>query len=281
MRHRNVHRPGRRLRKESRLPHDDDHHEHHHHEHHHHDDDQHDNVNHNDVDHHNDVDYHDDLNHDARHLHHDDARDHVDDDGNGLTDFEDPACCGTTLSTTITCSSLAPAGSATQLKLRGVLDVPPNVLAADIDDVFIQLRRPGGEELFCARIPAGDFLSVARGFDFRDPNRTVATAQGIDQIIVRSQQGHASTGAFGQRADFITPPPGPLVVTIGALSRPTSPQGGLCATTTAEFVPGRGDSLAFPDDAAAQACRRPSGPTRSTCRKAGTAGGLAFPVVGP
>jgi hypothetical protein len=204
-----------------------------------------------------------------------------DDDGNGLTDFEDPACCGTTLSGTLTCSSLAPAGSATQVRLRGVLDIPPDVIAADINEVFIQLRAPSGEELLCARVPAGDFVKVPRGFDFRDPDGSVTTAQGIDQIVVRSQQDQASTGVFGQRADFITPPPGPVVVTIGSLSRPTSPQARLCATTTAEFVPGSGDSLAFPDDAAAQACRRPSGPRRSTCRKAGTAGGLAFPVVAP
>lgn len=204
-----------------------------------------------------------------------------DDDANGRTDFEDPACCATTFETTLTCSSLAPAGSATELKLRGMLATPPNTVAADIADVFIQLRQPGGEELLCARIPSGDFVRVQRGFDFRDPDGAVETAEGIDQIIVRSQQTQTLAAAFAQRADFVTPPPGPLVVTLGFLSRPTSPQAGFCSSTTAEFVPGRGDSLAFPDPAAGDACRRPSGPRRSTCRKAGTAGGLAFPVIGP
>jgi hypothetical protein len=187
-----------------------------------------------------------------------------DDDADGLTDFEDPSCCATTFDATVTCSSLAPAGSATRMKLRSVLDVPPDVVAADITDVFVQLRLPDGPELLCARVPAGEFVPVSKGFDFRDPNGAVVTAEGIDRIVVRSRQQQTVTGAFARRADFVTPPPGPLVVTLGVLSRPTSPLAGICATTTAQFIPGDGGTLVYPSQAAANACRPPSKPPASS-----------------
>jgi hypothetical protein len=187
-----------------------------------------------------------------------------DDDANGLTDFEDPACCATTFDTTITCSRLTPKNTATKLQLRGLLNLAPGAVPPDLTEVFIQLRQPGGAELLCSRVPAGDFVAVPKGFNFKDPKRTVETAQGVDQIIVRARQQQTLAGAFGQRAEFVTPPPGPLVVTLGFLSRPTSPQAGVCSTTTAEFIPGRGSALVYPNQAAANACRPPSKPPSSS-----------------
>jgi hypothetical protein len=54
-----------------------------------------------------------------------------------------------------------------------------------------------------------------------------------------------------------------LVVTLGLLSRPTSPQAGVCSTMTVEFVPGQGGSLVYPNQAAANACKPPRPPSSS------------------
>lgn len=107
------------------------------------------------------------------------------------------------------CSSLIPAGAATQLKLRGILNAGPELIVADLVEVFIQLRpRPGGGELLCARIPAGDFVAVSRGYESAIPTASSPLRGGIDQVVVRPEQTRPSPAHSPQRAEFETPPPG-------------------------------------------------------------------------
>jgi hypothetical protein len=110
---------------------------------------------------------------------------------------------------------LVPAGSSTTISLRSVLNAVPSQLPFDLGEVFIQLRPPGGEELLCARIPAGDFAAVAGGFDFRDPRGSLENARGIDRIVGRVGTDTTRAGTFGKRAEFVVPPPGAIDVTLG------------------------------------------------------------------
>jgi hypothetical protein len=114
---------------------------------------------------------------------------------------------------------LVPAGSSTTISLRSVLNAVPSQLPFDLGEVFIQLRPPGGEELLCARIPAGDFAAVAGGFDFRDPRGSLENARGIDRIVGRVGTDTTRAGTFGKRAEFVVPPPGAIDVTLGFFHR--------------------------------------------------------------
>src|SRR5439155_693072 len=79
----------------------------------------------------------------------------IDDDGNGLTDFEDPACSGQAGTLTLEEGLLRRAGDATRLDLHTALaGLGVNPLA---DDVILQIRAENGTDVLCARIPAGSF----------------------------------------------------------------------------------------------------------------------------
>jgi hypothetical protein len=208
-----------------------------------------------------------------------------DDDANGLTDFEDPACCPSAFQRTqrsqtmLTCGRLVPGESSTTVNLGGALDAVTDQLPFDVTEFYVQLRVPGGDELLCARIPAGNFVPVARGFDFRDPKGSVETARGIDQINARTRRGATQMGTFGKRVQFVVPSPGPIDVTLAIFSRTAVAANGACATTRVDLVAGRGDRLVYPDDAAARMCRRPSGSKRSTCQPTRRNRAVAIPLA--
>jgi hypothetical protein len=203
-----------------------------------------------------------------------------DDDGNGLTDFEDPACCPFRFESSVTSGRLVPGKGASAVNLCSIQNAVPDQLPFDLSEVYIQLRQPGGDELLCVRIPAGDFVAVPGGFAFRDPKGTLETARGIDQIVARIGTDTTRTGTFGKGAQFVVPPPGAVDVTLGFFPRTMGPAGGACSTTTVEFVAGDDNSLVYPDDAAASTCRRPSGSQRSTCRPTRRNRAVAIPLAG-
>src|SRR5439155_26164878 len=87
----------------------------------------------------------------------------IDDDGNGLTDFEDPACCpqARTFQATIRKLRIGARGTGTS-KLRlhetvasGLGDANPLV-----EDVFVQIRPANGFEALCAKVPANRFMRM-------------------------------------------------------------------------------------------------------------------------
>ena len=203
-----------------------------------------------------------------------------DDDGNGLTDFEDPACCPFRFDSSVTSGRLVSDKVASSVNLCSIVNGVADQLPFELDEVYIQLRQPGGDELLCARIPAGDFVAVPGGFAFRDPKHSLETARGIDQIVARTRMGATVTGTFGKRAQFVQPPPGAVDVTLGVFSRGMGPASGACSTTRVEFVAGRDDSLVYPDDAAAHTCRRPGGSQRSTCRPTRRNRAVTIPLAG-
>ncbi len=203
-----------------------------------------------------------------------------DDDANGLTDFEDPACCPLTFHSTITCGRLVPNESTTAVNLASILGGVPDQLPFDVAEVYVQLRVPGGDELLCSRIPAGDFVPGPRGFDFRDPRRSVETARGINQINARTRRGTTRAGIFGARAQFLAPPPGPVEITFGFFSRTGGPANGACSTTTIDLAAGSDDWLVYPDDTTARKCRPPSASERSTCQPTRRNRAVTIPLAG-
>src|SRR5204863_444349 len=109
----------------------------------------------------------------------------IDDNGNGLTDFEDPACCmqSQAFTMTVTRGLLRPRGATTRLKLKSLL---AKVGLADVNplkqDVFVQIRPAGGTDVLCAKAPADKFMKMHGAFKFWDRHHRVASAKGMSDI---------------------------------------------------------------------------------------------------
>ncbi len=174
----------------------------------------------------------------------------IDDDGNGLTDFEDPACCMQTQSFTmdVTRGLLRPHGGTTRLKLKSIL---AEAGLADVNplaqDVFVQIRPVGSTDVLCAKAPADKFMKMHGAFKFWDRHHLVASAKGINDILVKVRKdGSVRFSAVGKRVEFATPPAGTLQVTVGFRNPATAESGNRCSTQTQAFRTGRQGRLLAP-----------------------------------
>jgi len=159
----------------------------------------------------------------------------VDDDGDGLTDFEDPACCADRqiFPMAIDRGRIHPHGQTSRLGLesllaaQGLADVNPRR-----EDVFLQIRAERGDEVFCASVPAGRFVAKRPGvFRFRDHNHSVGTAGGIDRLAVRiAGDGSVRFRAVARHAEFTSPRDGLLTVTISFRDPLAAESGNRCST---------------------------------------------------
>ena len=169
----------------------------------------------------------------------------IDDNGNGLTDFEDPACSGQAGTLTLEEGLLRRAGDATRLDLHTALaGLGVNPLA---DDVILQIRPENGTDVLCARIPAGSFVKHRRLFKFADPKHAVASAQGLDHVKIQvPANGNVRLLAGGKRARMTCPDAGPLQVTVGFHDATAGDGGDRSATIVQTFSAGPNGSLGIP-----------------------------------
>jgi len=173
----------------------------------------------------------------------------IDDDGNGLTDFEDPACCqqSGTFTMTLKAGRLRPHGSATRLALRSVLARSGLAVNPLEEDVFLQLRPEGGTDVFCARIPAANFTKHHRAFEFADRKHSVASAGRLDGMKIKlMRDGSVRLRTHGKRAQMIHPSAGRLQVTVGFHSAAAGDGASRCSSTLQTFRAGRNGRLITP-----------------------------------
>ena len=130
----------------------------------------------------------------------------VDDDGDGRTDYEDPACCTQTAAMQVKKALIVPGPAGA---MRGNLSLTA-ILAqagfADVDptrdDVTVQLRNQNGE-LLCANIAHQRWKHGSRRgpFQFGDPTGTVA--QGLRKMEIKvSKSGSARFLTAGKKMDL-------------------------------------------------------------------------------
>ncbi len=173
----------------------------------------------------------------------------IDDDNNGLTDFEDPACClqSGTFTMTLKEGRLHPHGSGTRLALRSVLARSGLAVNPLEEDVFLQLRPEGGTDVFCARIPAANFKKHRRAFEFADRKHSVASAGRLDGMKIKvMRDGSVRLRTHGKRAQMIHPNAGRLQVTVGFHSAAAGDGANRCSTTLQTFRAGRKGRLITP-----------------------------------
>lgn len=172
----------------------------------------------------------------------------IDNDDDGLTDFEDASCCGGG-STTIQLrkGKIHPLkGDASLMQLDTTIPAPAGIDALK-QDVFVQLRTADGRRtLLCARVPAIKFRKVRKTVTFRDRKHTVTSAELIEGIELRSaKKGGLFVHIEGRRLGFMAPTQTDLVLTLG-FDDPTKPRGGRCATGKQTFRAPKHKDLLFP-----------------------------------
>lgn len=147
----------------------------------------------------------------------------LDDDGNGLTDFEDPACVGQGQAYGMqrVRTKLKPRGAKTRFQIQSRLAnsglgqlINPR---RNGQDVYVQIRATNATtDLLCAKIPSKKFMTMSRCFMFWDRRGKVKEAQGLqDMTICRRKGGRVTLRTHGPRVSFQTPgKPTPLNVTV-------------------------------------------------------------------
>ncbi|HZP40340.1 MAG TPA: hypothetical protein VFD84_02385 [Candidatus Binatia bacterium] len=173
----------------------------------------------------------------------------LDDDGDGLTDFEDPRCCaGGEATMSLRHARLTPRRDGTFLMLDATIPPPlPSDLRAA--DVFVALRTPNDRTpLLCARIPASALRAAKKVVSFRDRRQAADDADGLEGLALRPLRDQRLFVHLQSRElDFATPQSGPLLLTVAFRNPATAEAGNRCARLTqAVRAVGRKKSLVFP-----------------------------------
>src|SRR5207249_5261732 len=111
------------------------------------------------------------------------------DDGNGLTDFEDPACCAQVQKFEMSLSKgrIKPRATTSKLLLKSLLARAGLSAVNPLqEDVFLQIRPSGGtSDLLCAQMPASHFMRRHGAFRFWDRKNLVSSAKGIQDMTIK------------------------------------------------------------------------------------------------
>jgi len=173
----------------------------------------------------------------------------LDDDGNGLTDFEDPACCGDTAPavTTIELLRLLPGVAASRLNLS--LAPLPVVAAVSpaTHTVFVQLVPDDGAPAFCASVDAVHFRAKGSKASFRDTTLGVPSAAGLSSVKLRRLASGNTRLTLGGVAVAI-PTPDATRIRIGVALRALTEVGAptRCVGRTVTVVQTKQGALVFP-----------------------------------
>jgi len=164
----------------------------------------------------------------------------TDDDHDGLTDLEDPACCSNAGTMQIEHVRIVPRRGRSGLTLKGGLHgMNLGGLRTGERDVVLQLRAADGPP-FCARIPAASLVADKRGLRFKDPRQSTASAGGVTLLrLDAARNGTVSLSARGPATRFLAPGAGPLAIRVGFVSPGVGDRGSTCAAATAVLRRGK------------------------------------------
>jgi hypothetical protein len=108
----------------------------------------------------------------------------VDNNGDGLTDFEDPSCCAMSSYTmNVFGARVTPKGSSSKLRLTSRL-VPPTLHGVTTlrHDVYVQIRPVKGQDILCARIPMENIKRTKRVIKFS--SKRITSTKGINKLKI-------------------------------------------------------------------------------------------------
>jgi hypothetical protein len=167
----------------------------------------------------------------------------VDDDGNGLVDLADAACCAPERTAVMELREgrIAPGRETSRLRLAATLGGGA-LLSAGGQQVLMQLgSAPNGS--FCASMPPSAFRGTAE--KLRLTREAVAGARGVRRMLLRRQaDGAVRWQARGRRVGFSTDERQGSLDILLLLADATAPgEGARCFAARAFFRPGRNGTL--------------------------------------
>ena len=172
----------------------------------------------------------------------------IDNDGNGLTDLEDPTCCTSVgaVALELGTARFTPGSGGARFALNGQFSKLDLTGTASTQDVLVQVREEGHADFLCARIPAANLVRRGSKETFKDPKRLVASARGIDALrLKRRKNGNGVVKASGAQVPVTLPSPGVLRVTVGILQPGAAEAANRCASVGVPFTVNRKDALLF------------------------------------
>jgi hypothetical protein len=173
----------------------------------------------------------------------------LDDDGDGLTDFDDPQCCGGGAGAlTLARTRIAPKSTRSKVSLGATLGTVDGFGSGPSPEVQLQVGEPGGPTRWCAHVPADRLKGKKLSRKFRDRAGTLAGAQGLQQLLLkgRKRDGSVKLTAKANQAALQTPKPGPVGVTVGLWAANASPATARCRSTIATFRTHKKGAVRFP-----------------------------------
>jgi hypothetical protein len=175
----------------------------------------------------------------------------IDNDGNGLTDFEDPACCGQVQKFEMSLSKgrIHPRGTTSKLLLKSLLARAGLSTVNPLqEDVFLQIRPSGGtSDLLCAQMPASHFMRRHGAFRFWDRKNLVSSAKGIQDMTVKvSRDGSVKFRTHGKHVQLSNVKQGSLVLTVSFHSNTAGNAQNQCSQTVESFRTGSTGALKAP-----------------------------------
>jgi hypothetical protein len=166
----------------------------------------------------------------------------IDDDRDGLVDFEDPECCGTTQQFAMqqVKSHMRPRGSKTNFQIHSTLadaglgtQVNP---MRNGQNVYVQLSTATGDQVLCAWVPAKKFMTMKKTYMFWDRKGRVKSAQGLsDMTLIRGRNGRLKLRTHGPRVNMKTPSETSLKITVAFFNPTAGNTASRCSRTTQSF----------------------------------------------
>jgi hypothetical protein len=162
----------------------------------------------------------------------------LDDDGDGLTDAEDPACCGDDLrsSGTLQHGLLKPrSDGTTKLRLKATLGGSELAVDPPREDVSLLVRADGQAPL-CVKLPAGSFSQHGRRFRYKGPKHETDALKRV--VIPVKDDGAVRYKALGPSMTFPIDAAATelaIRITVGFQNPDGSPTTGRCSTMTGLF----------------------------------------------
>ena len=175
----------------------------------------------------------------------------IDDDGNGLTDFEDPACCAQVQKFEMSLSKgrIHPRGTTSKLLLKSLLARAGLSAVNPLqEDVFLQIRPSGGtSDLLCAQMPASHFMRRHGAFRFWDRKNLVSSAKGIQDMTIKvSRNGSVKFRTHGKHVQLSNVQQGDLELTVGFVGNAAGNPANQCSLTVQSFRTGSSGALKAP-----------------------------------
>jgi hypothetical protein len=158
----------------------------------------------------------------------------IDENNNGLTDFEDPACCEQSNTFSMSAARIRTPlkGSHRGLRFNAMLASTGLQSVNPLrEDVFVQVRPEGGTDVLCARLPAAKFVGSRGTYRFRDPKHKVKGARGIDNFTLKVRSdGSVIVRTLDRRVKMSSGLGGTALVTVG-FRNPLGNSQNSCSTT--------------------------------------------------